>query len=267
MPIRSTAPLARRTVFGLVFSAFLLSLGLGRSVHAEPVAAAKNQDAAVNSYRQRQADATPKTVLAWLRAGNDRFAAGEPNHGGFPTDPRKRLRVAAAGQRPLAAVLSCIDSRTAPEIVFDTSVGDLFTVRVGANIINDDVLGSLEIAAESGAKVIVVLGHTNCGGVKAACSGVQMGHLTQLLEKIKPAIASAQTRLDADPARAKAVGERTAANSRYIAEVSYTNAVQSAEQIRRNSPLLREQLARGEILLVSAIFDVDTGRVTFDPTQ
>ena len=175
--------------------------------------------------------------------------------------------MSSQGQRPLAVVLSCIDSRTAPEVVFDTSVGDLFTARVGANVINDDILGSLEIAVESGAKVIVVLGHTDCGGIKGACSNLEFGHMTQLLARVKPAITRTKARLDSDPALSKAIGERVIKNRRYIAEVSHTNVLLSTSQIRERSQILREKLDHSEILLLSAVLNVDSGRVVFDPVK
>lgn len=230
---------------------------------ASPAPNSKLEDA-VRAYRQRQADATPATVLQWLKDGNRRFAKGRSIHGGYPRDTRERIQVSAQGQRPLAAILSCIDSRTTPELTFDTSVGDLFTARVGANVTNDDIIGSLEIAAESGAKVIVVLGHADCGGIKGACSGLELGHMTQLLERVKPAIQITNTRLDNDPELSKAVGERVVSNRRYIAEISHDNAEMSTSQILSKSSILREKVQRGEIILVSAVFNVDTGVVTFD---
>lgn len=174
------------------------------------------------------------------------------------------IQVSAQGQIPLATVLSCIDSRTTPELIFDTSVGDLFTARVGATVVNDDILGSLEISVESGAKVVIVLGHTDCGGIKGACVGLELGHMTQLLERVKPAIQITNTRLDNDPILSKIVGDRVVSNRRYIAEVSHDNAEMSADQLLSRSPILREKVQRGEILLVPAIFNVDTGLVTFD---
>lgn len=218
----------------------------------------------VESYRKRQADATPERVLAWLKAGNTRFAEGHGTHGGYVRDARERVKISAQGQRPLAAILSCIDSRTSPELVFDTQVGDLFTARVGANVVNDDLLGSLEIAVESGAKVVVILGHTDCGGVKGACTGLELGHMTQLIARVRPAIAATHARLDADPELSQAVGERIVTNRRYIAEVSHENAASSTRQILSRSSLLREHVEKGDILLVTALFDVDSGKVLFD---
>jgi carbonic anhydrase len=226
--------------------------------------AARADSAANDAYRQRLTLATPASVLAWLKTGNKRFSQGGSTHGGYVSDARERIAVSATGQRPLAAVLSCIDSRTTPELVFDTSVGDLFTARVGANVINDDILGSLEIAVASGARVIIVLGHTDCGGVKGACANLQLGHMTQLLERIKPSIAATNDHLDHDPVFAKEVGERSVSNRRYIAEVSHMNAEQSARQIVERSSILREKISAGELILVSGLYDVDSGRIQFD---
>ncbi len=215
-------------------------------------------------YQQRQAEASPEKVMTWLKLGNERFVAGQTTHDGVSSDGRARMAVAAQSQRPLAVVLSCIDSRTSPELVFDTAVGDLFTARVGANVISDDILGSLEIAVESGAKVLLVLGHTDCGGIKAACSHLHLGHMTQLLDRIQPAIAATNSRLDKDTVYSNQVGERTVSNRRYIAEVSHMNAQQSARQILERSPFLKEKLQNREVLIVSGIYDVDSGRIAFD---
>jgi carbonic anhydrase len=242
---------------GFALAALALNCGPQNLVRAD----------SIREYRQRQDDAKPQAVLTWLQAGNRHFAQGISGHGGFPVDARERIQVASKGQRPLAAILSCIDSRTAPELVFDTSVGDLFTARVGANVVNDDILGSLEIAVESGVKVVVVLGHTDCGGVKGACSGLELGHMTQLLERVKPAISSTNAELDSDPALSKLIGERVVTNRRYIARVSHANALLSARQIRERSPYLREKIDQGQILMVTALFDVDSGEVTFDPVR
>lgn len=217
-----------------------------------------------NEYRLRQTKATPQSTLQWLKSGNLRFAAGRSTHGGYPSDTRHRLKISSEGQRPLAVVLSCIDSRTTPELVFDVSVGDLFTPRVGANVINDDIIGSIEIAVESGAKIVVVMGHTDCGGIKGACSGLELGHMTQLLERVKPAIATTHELLERDPVLSAHIGERLVTNRNYIAEVSHQNALQSARQLRDRSPILREKIASGEILLLSAVYDVSSGKVKFD---
>ncbi len=252
-----------------VIRIFLLVLALGATTAAEAAmsagaTAAPAQDPVLMAYRQRQADATPESVFAWLKAGNAKFASGQSDHGGYVVDARERIQVSGKGQRPLAVVLSCLDSRTTPELVFDMSVGDLFTTRVGANVISDDVLGGMEVAIDSGAKVIVVMGHTNCGGVGAACNNAELEHFTQLLAKIKPAIQEVNTRLDADPAYATEVGERVCTNRRYIKELSHANAQQSYRQILAQSKFIKEKVDKGEVKLVSALYDVDSGKVMFD---
>jgi len=239
--------------------AILLALTLALPLFAQTV------DPKVQAYRDRQDQATPASVMKFLKDGNARFAKGRATHGGYYLDARERRDISAQGQRPLAVVLSCIDSRTTPELVFDVSVGDLFTARVGANVINDDVLGSMEVAVESGAKAIVVMGHTRCGGISAACNGLELGHFTQLLARIKPAIEDVNLRLDADPHLSNQIGERTGSNPKYVKEVSHTNAKQSFRQIVERSELIREKVSKGEIKLVSALYDVETGKVTFDP--
>lgn len=241
----------------------ILAVATMAASHATPAFAKET----VESYRARQDTATPQSVFELLKEGNRRFVAGKSVHGGYPRDARLRVKIAATGQRPLAVVLSCLDSRTTPEEVFDTSVGDLFTARVGANVINDDILGSLEVAVESGVKAVVVLGHTDCGGVKGACSGLELGHFTQLLERVKPAIVKTNARLDADPELAKEIGERVVTNRRYIAEVSHANMENSVAQIKEKSPLLREHIEQGKILMLPAVYDVDSGRVVFDPAR
>ena len=218
----------------------------------------------VTIYRDRQKNSTPESVLKWLIDGNTRFANGKSVHGGYTKDARERIKVSASSQRPLAAVLSCIDSRTTPEIVFDTSVGDLFTPRVGGNVISHEILGSLEVSVASGVKVVVVLGHKDCGAVKGACRGVEFEHLTKILNKVKPAIAKTNDFLDANPEVSSAVGERVPENKRYIAQISHMNAKQSLQQILARSSYLKTQVDSGAIKLISAIYDVSTGKVEFD---
>jgi carbonic anhydrase len=161
-------------------------------------------------------------------------------------------------------VLSCIDSRTTPELIFDTNVGDLFTARVGANVVNEDIVGSLEITAESGVKVIVILGHTDCGGVKAACNHVELGHMTQLLKRIQPVIDETNSYLDKTPGLSAAVGPRVTSNRKYISEVSHMNARNSRRLILEQSHLLREKIKNHQLILVSALYDVESGAVSFD---
>ncbi len=242
-----------RSFVGFAFVVFALS----------SLSHALDLETAVQKYRNREAQITPQEVLSFLKEGNARFLKGKSEHGFYPTDARERIAVSAQGQRPIAAVLSCIDSRTSPELVFDTSVGDIFTARVGANVINEDVLGSLEIASDSGAKVIVVLGHTDCGGIKAACNNVEFGHFTQLLERIKPVVQFANSLLDADSDLSHVIGERVTTNRKYVAHVSHVNVMESTKQILEKSSIIKDKIVRGELILAPAIYDVDSGAVVF----
>lgn len=253
----TTKKLSRRDFMHLLKTSLLMLLT------ATTMAASAISWETVEQYRKRQETATPKSVISWLKAGNERWVLGMSKQGGFGMDHITRRENSAKGQRPLAVVLSCIDSRTTPELVFDVSAGDLFTTRVGANVINDDILGSMEIAIDSGAKVIVVMGHTRCGGIAAACAGDKLEHFTQLLDRIQPVIKDVNTALDADPTHSAEIGERISSNPKYIKEVSHANAVNSYKQILAKSNFIREKVNKGEVKLVPAMYDVDSGKVTF----
>ena len=246
-----------------LFSTLTIGFALFSSIQVYATHSFQKHDP-VKVYRQRQANATPLSVVKWLKEGNKRFTQGKAIHGGYIKDISERRWVAAKSQRPLAVVLSCIDSRTTPEVVFDTTIGDLFTARVGANVINKDILGSIEISVASGAKAIVILGHTDCGGVKGACRGIEFGHMTQLLERVKPAITDTNDLLNKNPELSQLVGERVVENPKYIAQISHTNAQRSAKQVYEQSPILKEKIDSGEVVLVAAIYDVNSGIVTFD---
>ena len=197
-----------------------------------------------------QAAMTPQQALAELKAGNARFVAGRP----LKRNPSADVKATASGQYPFAVVLSCIDSRQPVEIVLDQGIGDIFSARVAGNVLNDDVLGSLEFACKvSGAKLIVVIGHNNCGAIKGAVDDVQLGNLTGLLAKIKPAI-------DAVPAD---VQPRTSRNYKFVDEVSEANVRLVIQQIRERSPILREMLDKGQIELVGGMYALSTGEVHF----
>jgi carbonic anhydrase len=199
-----------------------------------------------------QSAMTPQQALAELRAGNDRFVAGKPLVRDFPG----QVKAAASGQYPFAVVLSCLDSRQPIEIVFDQGIGDIFSARVAGNVVDDDILGSMEFACKaSGAKLIVVVGHSNCGAVKGAIDDVQLGNLTGLLAKIKPA-------MDAVP---QDVQPRTSKNYSFVNLVSEANVKLVMKQIRERSPILREMLDQGQIGLVGGMYDLSTGKVEFYP--
>jgi carbonic anhydrase len=197
-----------------------------------------------------QAAMTPQSALSELRDGNARFVAGKPLHRDFPA----QVAATSSGQYPFAVVLSCLDSRQPIEIVLDQGIGDIFSARVAGNVLNDDILGSMEFACKaSGAKLIVVIGHSNCGAIKGAVDDVELGNLTGLLAKIKPAI-------DAVPAD---VQPRTTKNAVFVDQVSEANVRLVMKEIRERSPILREMLDQGEIGLVGGMYDLSTGKVQF----
>ncbi len=199
--------------------------------------------------RDTQAAMTPQRALVLLKEGNRRFAEGRM----LQRDPAAQVAQTRAGQYPFAVVLGCIDSRVPPELVFDQGIGDIFSVRIAGNIVTGPVLGSLEFACKlAGAKLIVVLGHTNCGAVMGTIDGVEMGDLTMLLEHIEPAVAAAD-----------APGGRTSENSALVEAAAARNVAVAVEAIKQRSPVLNQMEQTGEIDIVGAMYDVTTGRVTF----
>lgn len=192
---------------------------------------------------------TPDQVIDMLKRGNERFRTGTmQGH-----DYLAQKRVTAAGQYPAAAILSCIDSRAPAEIILDTGIGDTFNARVAGNIANDDLIGSLEFAcAAAGAKVVVVMGHTACGAVKGAIDNVELGHLTALLNQIKPAV----------PATAF-TGERTSKNDSFVDAVAATNVRRTVEGIRARSSVLAGLEKDGKIRIVPSMYHLVGGRVEF----
>ena len=191
---------------------------------------------------------TPDMVLKSLERGNQRFVAGRPTAKNYI----KQVKATAAGQFPLASIVSCIDSRAPAEIVFDQGIGDVFNARIAGNVVNEDILGSLEFASKvAGSKLIVVLGHTSCGAIKGACDDAKLGNLTGLLGKIKPVAASV----------APDVKDRSSKNYEFVEMVSAANVKATVQNIRDKSPVLKEMEDKGEIKIVGAMYDVKTGRV------
>jgi carbonic anhydrase len=198
--------------------------------------------------KQRQAASTPAQVLEWLQRGNERFASGKPE----PRDMLHDQRVTAAGQYPLGVLLSCIDSRAPAEFIFDTGLGDLFNARIAGNIADPDLVGSMEFACKvSGAKLVVVMGHTSCGAIKGACDRVQLGNLTGLLDKIQPAVEAVRD----------VPGERNSKNKAFVEAVAEANVRLTVERIRELSPILRGMESDAKIAIVGCIYDLETGRV------
>lgn len=158
------------------------------------------------------------------------------------------------GQHPFAVILSCIDSRTSAELIFDQGLGDVFSVRIAGNIINEDILGSMEFACKvAGAKLIVVLGHSKCGAIKGACDHVEMGNLTALLSKIQPAVFDEKSVLD----------NRNSSNSEFVEKVASINVTRTVHAIVERSPILKEMIASGEIDIIGGMHTISNGEVVF----
>lgn len=193
---------------------------------------------------------TPMMAIDVLRKGNDRFVNNLKSNRNL----LEQVNETSEGQHPLAVILSCIDSRTSAELIFDQGLGDVFSCRVAGNVLNEDILGSMEFACKvAGSKAVVVLGHTKCGAIKGACDGVKMGNLTTLLSKIDSAIAmETQTTTD-----------RTANNAEFVERVAELNVRNVERQIVERSPVLAEMINSGEIALIGGMYDVESGAVTF----
>lgn len=199
---------------------------------------------------ETQEKITPKKALELLREGNQRFT----NNNQISRDLLNQVHDTQNGQWPFAAVLSCIDSRTSSELVFDLGIGDIFSARVAGNVVNEDILGSIEYACKvAKSKLIVVMGHSKCGAVTSACKDVKAGNITALLSKIKPAIS-----------KVKSVNPDAASDDpAFVEEVAHQNVTDAMDQILEKSEILNEMYNNGEIGLVGAYYDVATGKVDF----
>jgi len=197
---------------------------------------------------------TGDKALKLLKEGNQRFL----DHKFLHRDFEEQRQVTASGQYPFAVILSCIDSRLPTEIIFDQGIGDIFNVRIAGNVINEDVLGSLEFACKlAGAKLLLVLGHTSCGAVKGACDHIKMGNLTGLLEKIESAVNAVQT---------LPVELRDSTNADFVDEVARKNVSLTMGNIIRESTILNEMFEGDTLKMVGAMYDLETGVVDFDLT-
>ncbi len=205
---------------------------------------------AVTQTEATQAAMTPQEALETLKEGNARFVQGQM----LQRDLMQQVEATGEGQFPFAAIVGCIDSRASNELIFDQGIGDIFSVRIAGNFVNNDMLGSLEFAcAAAGARLIVVVGHTECGAVKGACDDVVLGNLTQTLANIKPAVAAVSGH-DAD---------RTSGNAAFVQAVADKNVELTVQRIRERSAILRDMADNGDIGLAGAMYDVRTGQVTF----
>jgi carbonic anhydrase len=201
--------------------------------------------------KETQSTTTPQTALQLLREGNYRFQNNLKAH----RDLLEQVNETRDGQFPVAAVLSCIDSRTSAELVFDQGLGDIFSIRLAGNVVSDAVLGSMEFACKlAGSKLVVVLGHTRCGAIKGACQGVEMGNLTTLLNMIQPSVYMARAGED---------GRDVCADAGFIDKVTRIHVKRSVEAVVERSAVLRELIERGQVGLVGAVYDVETGAVEF----
>ena len=201
---------------------------------------------------ESQSKLTPKEAIELLKEGNKRFVSREMRE----RDLMAQVEATASGQFPFACVVGCIDSRVPATTVFDQGIGSLFVATVAGNIINEDILGSLEFGcAAAGSKAIVVLGHTSCGAVKGACDSVELGNLTSLLSKINASVK--ETVEPSDPAM------RNSSNLPFVNEVAKNNVLRSVENIRVKSNVLRRLEEEGKITIVGAMYDVSTGKVNF----
>ena len=239
--LRGYANPDRRTAFKLFFGSWLtlgsVSLGVPDSAHAAALT------------KEQRDQLTADQIIDLLKAGNERFHTGKMQ----AHDYLEQKRASAGGQYPAAAILSCIDSRAPAEIILDTGIGDTFNARVAGNIANDDIIGSLEFAcAAAGAKVVLVMGHTACGAVKGAIDNVELGHLTGLLEKIKPAISATTF-----------TGERTSKNPDFVDAVAATNVRRAVDEIRQRSNVLAGLEKQGKIKFVGSMYQLVGGRVEF----
>jgi carbonic anhydrase len=192
----------------------------------------------------------PGLALERLKQGNARFLAGKPER----RDLLAQMRVTAAGQFPCASIVGCIDSRVPPELVFDQGIGDIFSARSAGNFVDDEILGSLEFASQlAGSRLIVVLGHTQCGAIKGACDDARLGHLTTTLSHLMPAV----------DAVTDVSGPRSSKNAAFVEAVTDMNVRLTTAAIRERSPGLAALVASGDLAIVGAVYDVATGEVRF----
>lgn len=204
------------------------------------------QDVSGTFTKNMQSEITSSAALDILKEGNRRFSSFNFLQKNYSA----QLENTSKGQYPYAFILSCIDSRTAPETIFDVNIGDIFSGRVAGNIIDEDILGSMEFACKiTGAKLIVVMGHNDCGAVKGAIDNAELGNLTGLLDKIKPAVLKANSN-----------GDATSKNKKFVQDVSVLNVKNAIVQIKEKSPVLKEMLSKGEINIIGCMYDISTGK-------
>jgi carbonic anhydrase len=251
---------SKQTCFGF-FSATLAAVvfcaglwGCASSPSTTTPSAAADDSALVSATmtQSEQAAITPDEALDRLVKGNERFVSGQSFH----RDYVAQRGATASGQYPFAIVLSCLDSRSNPEIVFDQGIGDIFVARVAGNYATTDIIGSMEFGAKvAGAKLIVVMGHTECGAIKGACDNVELGNLTTVIQALRPAVDEVQGYTD----------DRSSANKKFVYAVTLANVRRTVAHIRAQSPILHDMETSGQIKIVGAMQDIASGVVTFYP--
>lgn len=233
--------LGRRNFLKITGAATALGF-VGGGLFADPARA----DALTKAQRDKM---TPDQIIEAMRKGNNRFRMGVRKNRNYLNEQK----ASASGQYPAAVLLSCIDSRAPAEVIMDLGIGDIFNCRVAGNVENQDILGSMEFACKlAGAKVVLVMGHTACGAIKGAIDNAELGNLTGLLAKIKPAVQATNYK-----------GERTAKNYGFVDAVARKNVELTVADIRKNSPVLAELETKGSIKITGAMYNLGTGVVEF----
>jgi carbonic anhydrase len=200
--------------------------------------------------KETQSSLTPDLALEILKEGNERFVKNLKANRNL----LQQVNETSKGQFPFATILSCIDSRTSAELIFDQGLGDIFSIRIAGNILNEDILGSMEFATKvMGTKIIVVLGHTKCGAIVGACNHVEMGNLTTLLNKIQPAIYNEKATVE----------NRNGSNAEFVKNVTELNVFLTIDRIKRESPIIAELEQEGVIRIIGGLYNVENGSVTF----
>ena len=202
--------------------------------------------------RETQAIITPDIAINLLKEGNARFQSNKK----VERNLLEQVTDTSTGQYPFATVLHCVDSRVSAELIFDQGIGDVFSIRIAGNFVNEDILGSMEFTCKlAGTKTIVVLGHTSCGAVKGACDDAKLGNLTTLISKLKPAVEAVSEPTD--------ISLRNSKNIDFVNTVAKKNVYMTIDNIRKDSPVLKEMEDNGEIKIIGAMYDIKTGAVEF----
>lgn len=231
----------------MVLASFIITACTQKEMETETTSVQLSTDVMT---AEDQNEITPEQIIQGLKEGNERYV----NNNLTPRDFQSLVKATASGQFPEAIILSCVDSRVPVENVFDKGIGDIFVARVAGNFSNEDILGSAEFAtAVAGSKVVIVMGHEACGAVKAAIDGVEMGNITEMLDKIEPAIEMTENY----------EGEQSSSNNDYVTEVVNNNVRNTIAEMRENSPIIAELERNGDVVIAGAFYDLDTGKVTF----